>query len=852
MRGLRHPRRLVASALAVAVLAALPESLDGQSVDSSVTILVQGDIEAAARPATNAIRIVPSPKNAVRPDVRERGAAATERWVIPPIGKSNQPAKSQIRIAAPAPHGPTGPVGPAQHSLIGKQSGVGKSPLVAIRILEPSGVVAAASAPAKLAAAPTRPAVIPEPHADLSVVHASPVQEIATVVPFLGAPTATSSSWKSPPTTAAAVVSTRPAIEHTAAAPAGALATLPQEPLRLPEPATRPAASPATSPPQVDQSQPVPQLVRLPPVDEATGDWVLATPLSNPAAAPVTTTASTPVTPVKVNAAAPTDASAAAAVAVQREGLPPKEPSDKKIAEAVEKPAGAPEAPEFAGSVSAPADAANDESQWNLSLIEAIRLGIANSKDVAVLGYSPRILETSIAQECSYFDPVVGVTGYGGQQKAQVRSLVQSQGANVAAQRTDLFGPLLQPNQMYTRQQLYTGGDLTYGFGTLYSNYSPPGDFLLINPGWNSNVNVRYRQPLGRGRGYDITVTPLRIAKSNVEQSRHEFAVQVRETVLNIELAFWTLSGARREVQLVERYRDAADKTARDEAEREKLGKSSLPNVLIARSQAETFDIHVTQSRRDEAVAADSLRQVMGLRVAGNAGPGFDLLPDDVANKELAPTVRPEDIDVDLDWRIAVQTSLSRPEISAQRSAVHTASLAVYHARNGLLPNVSMQADYAVTGLEDRLDKSIGTIGRHEFNAWGVGVFYERPLGMRSSNAALKQALLRQARENAVLRRLEHNIVHRLRQSYETVRSANVAWLQQQQRVEIMKQQWDAYAELYLQGRVELFRLLDIERGVAAAELESNIAWTAARLAEARWRFEKFEDTEAYCLDLAP
>ncbi|MBX3426834.1 MAG: TolC family protein [Pirellulales bacterium] len=492
-----------------------------------------------------------------------------------------------------------------------------------------------------------------------------------------------------------------------------------------------------------------------------------------------------------------------------------------------------------------------DPNEWQLGMLEAIRVGVVNSKDVVVLRYAPQIVSTAIAQECSLFDPVFGLNAYGGQDDRQVRSLVESQGANIDVQRTDIVTPLYQPDQVYMRHQLYTGGELKYGFGTDYSNYSPPGDFLLLNPGWNSNFNVRYRQPLGAGRGYTITTNPLRIARSATAQSRMEFSVQVRRVILDIETAFWTLGGAQRELQIARQYRDVAVRTAEDEAEREKLGSSSLPDVLIARGQAEAFNIQVIQAEQRAAVAADQLRQVMGLRTAGAASFTTDGLPPELANKRLAPLVLPQDVEVDLEWGAAVRTALARPEISAQRAAVRTADLVVYQARNGLLPNVSLQADYAATGLEDRLDKSIGTAASHNYNLWGVGLFYERPLGMRSASAFVKRAQLQYGQELAQLRKLEHDILHQLRQSYETVRNANRVWLEQQQRVATFKQQHEAYVELYQQGKVELFRLLDIERSLAAAELEANAAWTVARTAEARWRFEKFEDAGYYNLEFA-
>ncbi|HMP06620.1 MAG TPA: TolC family protein, partial [Lacipirellulaceae bacterium] len=486
--------------------------------------------------------------------------------------------------------------------------------------------------------------------------------------------------------------------------------------------------------------------------------------------------------------------------------------------------------------------------EWRLSLFEAIQLGVTNNRDVRVLGHAPRIVETEVAQECSVFDPVLGATAYGGRDDRQVRSLIESQGSLLESQRTDFLDALYDPNQLFVRRRLYTGGEFTYGFATNYLNYSPPGDFLFLNPGWDSNINARLRQPLGAGRGYDVNVAPLRIAQAVSHQSRLEFVSQVRQIVQDIEIAYWTLAGARRELQILQESRAIAARIVNDERDRMRLGQSSQPDVIIARALEETLALNVAEAERKATIASDQLRQVLGLTVFGGSGPGYGAIAAGTFDQPLVPVVTPEDVNVDLDWPRAVQTSMTRPELASQRAAIRAANLAMYRARNGLLPDVSVQADYAVTGLEEDFGNSLATIGRHDYNRWGVGVYYERPLGMRSANALVRRTQLEVSREQARLRKLEHDIVHQLRQSYDNVRLSNAIWLQQQQRVDLLKEQVNAFTDLYREGRVELFRLLEAEQNLAVGQVEANVAWTAARVAEAQWRFQKCEDPEYFTL----
>lgn len=477
-------------------------------------------------------------------------------------------------------------------------------------------------------------------------------------------------------------------------------------------------------------------------------------------------------------------------------------------------------------------------SKRQLTLAETVRLGLEHNKDVVVLSFDPSIEATTVDTAKSLYDPVSGATAWGGQSDVQVRSLIQTFGAPADFLETDFLQPFQQPNNIYTKRRLYSGGEVELGFSTNYENFFPVGPQLIVNPGWDSAVNFRYDQPLFAGRGEDFTTAPIRIAQANQNQAQSEFMAEIRTLTRDIELAYWELAGADLALEAYESFLARGKEIFENQLKREKLGTSALPDVLQAKNLLEEFEIEVADQRQRRDVAEDNLRQIMGLPAQGdrswfasNGDPSLLSLP-------LAAVENTSAYDLELPWEEYVRMAEQRPEILAQQSAIRAARISVSLAQNQLLPDVSARANYSVNGLDENLADSIATIGRHEFNTWSVGLIYERPFGMRAQHAALRRAKLTLVQESTKLDKIRHDILHALRRSEDITRSANAIYELRKKRVETAKAQMEAFDALYLEGRASLFIRLNSEQNLADARAEAAQAWTRRQLAVVQRNYE--------------
>ena len=477
-------------------------------------------------------------------------------------------------------------------------------------------------------------------------------------------------------------------------------------------------------------------------------------------------------------------------------------------------------------------------SIYSLSLAEAVRVGLQQSKEVIVLGYTPSVDETLIQNAESYFDPIRGAAAYGGRSDVQVRSLIQSFGSTSDFLDTNFLQPFNQPNNLYLRRNTVSGGQAELGFSTDYEDYFPPGDQLIVNPGWDSALNFRFDQPLMKGLGSASTLAPLKIAQARFKESRFTFMSQIRELARDIEFAYWEFASAERSHRVAKQLLNQVETLLDEESQRVQLGQSALPNMLQVKSLYEEFRVLEMDQAKIRDIAESELRQIMGIDMwtPGESPPQPELL-----NLSGLPLAAADEGETDSALRPITEMlpyALQRPEILAQRAVISGVQADLLRARNDLRPDLSARVDYSVTGLDQNLGQSIRTIARHEYNTWAVGLIYERPFGLRSAKADCERAEITISQEIARLNQIEYDISSTLRRAEDKLKSEEEILAGQIRRVAVAQEQLDAYSALYEEGRVDIFLLVESERTLAAAKLQLVESWRDRQLAVAERNFQ--------------
>jgi outer membrane protein TolC len=343
---------------------------------------------------------------------------------------------------------------------------------------------------------------------------------------------------------------------------------------------------------------------------------------------------------------------------------------------------------------------------------------------------------------------------------------------------------------------LPTGGVAGITFATNYQLFSnPPGaGFSVLNPSYNTSVQVGFEQPLLRGFGVDINeVLPgfpgailfpsinsrksaaapegILVSRLRFDQQRADFERSIHFQVLNVEAAYWNLYGAYMTMYAAEQGLRQSHAAWMISKSRFTAGGIDNAQYALVRAQYESFRAARMKAMGDILNFERALRLLLGMPVED----GQRLVPID------APTMTP----YQPNWQAAVRDCVTlRPELVMARQDLQAKELNLKAVKNALLPDLRFQASYTAVGLGTRLDgngmitqangaqvpdNSFRSLFGDHFNNWTMGLNLNVPLGFRFEYATTRVARLQLAQAYLILKDQEQRAQNALAKQYSLV-----------------------------------------------------------------------------------
>lgn len=392
--------------------------------------------------------------------------------------------------------------------------------------------------------------------------------------------------------------------------------------------------------------------------------------------------------------------------------------------------------------------------ETRLSLDEAIRLALANSKVVRLLAgigatssgrtiYDPAISNTLIDQQQARFDPRLELqnTFNRSEQPQAVLDPSDPSGTRITGLRADTYNLNLGLSQTNV-----TGGTASL---TLTDDLSrlTPGVFAL-NPQNRSSVALGYTQPLLQGAGVAVNLAPVVIARLNTERSYFEFKDSVQESVRGVIEAYWALVFARTDVwarqQQVQQGQAALDRAAA----RKRQGLGSAADVAQAQAALANFRAGQIGAEANVLQREAALRNILGLPPSGTP--------------RLVPVSPPTANRLKVNWEeIVTLAEERRPDLIELKLVLEADEQMLTQARNNALPKLDAVALYRWNGLDGTTPRRVhASTNGGEFTDWTLGVNFSVPLGLRQGRAALRQQELILLRDRANLEQGLHQAIH--------------------------------------------------------------------------------------------
>ena len=382
------------------------------------------------------------------------------------------------------------------------------------------------------------------------------------------------------------------------------------------------------------------------------------------------------------------------------------------------------------------------------------------------------------------------------------------------------------------------------------SNNAPANTF---RSSWDSWVEGEVRQPLLQGGGLEFNriagpgATPgvyngVLIARVNSDINQADFNIALRDYISNVENAYWDLYLSYRELDARKKSMERALaiwNEYKGKAEGELISKAE---EALARNQYFEMKAAVDEALSGKVLAGT---QVRNGATGGTLQTGTGVLAAERRLRLLigmpasdGSLVRPSDeptmASIQFDWTSGMQQALSqRPELQRQNNSVKKREMELLAARNFLNPTLDAVGRYRFRGFGHGLldngnqsgatpASSLGNLATGDYQEWTLGVELTVPIGYRKAHAAVQHAELGLARERAIQREMQREIVSNLNGAFADVDRAYQAVQNTLNQYIAAKTYVDALeTDRFVAGRnVQSDRLLDAQQRLVKAEIQ--------------------------------
>jgi outer membrane protein TolC len=361
-------------------------------------------------------------------------------------------------------------------------------------------------------------------------------------------------------------------------------------------------------------------------------------------------------------------------------------------------------------------------------------------------------------------------------------------------------------------------------------------------------LEAEVRHPLLRGNGleYNRIAGPngapgayngVVIARLNTDISLADLDIGLRNLISNVENAYWDLYFAYRDLDARRRARDACLDLWRSLSAKQGLPGAEDDKIAQAREQYYRFEAEVENAlsgrlvegtRANNDTSGGTFRANGGVYVAERRLRlllGLPLTDD----RLIRPNQEPSLAKVIFDWDSVVTESLTRRvELRRQRLTVRRREMELVASRNFLKPKLDAVGRYRYRGLgHDLLDPAGGpfednayaTLTSGNYQEWMLGFEFALPVGFREGHAAVRNAQLALARECAVLKEQERQVLHDLSNAITDMERAYKVAQVNLNRQQAALQRLRVLDEKAKQGIVTYVNLtLDAQQRLASAE----------------------------------
>ena len=320
-------------------------------------------------------------------------------------------------------------------------------------------------------------------------------------------------------------------------------------------------------------------------------------------------------------------------------------------------------------------------AQSQLTLEQALAMALANNKDIESSRIDREEADYNVMGARGAFDPLVGASSQWQKQISPIASSLGGSATGALLTRTWLADPNVS-------------GSVPWFGGSYRADFSSQrtftdNTFVTLNPQFPTSLNLQYTQPLLRGFGYDSNRHSLDVARKNRSLTAEQFRQRVMQVVQQTEQAYWELVYAYNNLQVQLEAVEIARQQDESNRRQEQQGLLAPIDVVAAQTQLATFELGAYSAQTALTQAENQLKTLI---LAGRTSTVWATALIPVTPARAAPPVLP--------LTDAVSEALAdRPETAQVRISDEINHDDTKYFRELTKPQVDLVASYTRAGL---------------------------------------------------------------------------------------------------------------------------------------------------------
>lgn len=439
--------------------------------------------------------------------------------------------------------------------------------------------------------------------------------------------------------------------------------------------------------------------------------------------------------------------------------------------------------------LSLPVVAQAAESNYSLTLAQAITMAAEKNLDVRAERYNPAQFEADIRRNLSLYDPLLSLqTSYG--------SDATKWNSSVEVDQFNLNSSL--------SQQFWTGGTGAISFSNAYSGSSG-------SSRWQSKLGGSITQPLLKNSGRETTEITINVSRLSKYASLERLKTKLITTIAQVKNEYYKLSTVREQLEVKKVSLALAQKILQETKARVAAGVLPAMEILNAEFGATSREKDVITAEKAVKDQVDTLRLILQLEGRG------EIIATDLPTKERIPVSESD----------ATARALLRPEIRESKRNLEISELQSRVFNNNIKPDISLSASAGVTGQESNYQRNFEDLTTFNHPVWSIGLNLNYPLGNNAAENDYRKNRLKSEQIRLQIRSLEETATNEVRAA---IRNLDAGYKQ----IEVVDR-GRAFAEERLRafmrknevGLATTKDVLDVENDLANAKIDQLTALVA-------------------------